>query len=112
GLKEYAALIRREPPAMYTMNAAEKEAASLIPVRKKPAPQGFGGGGGGGGQAGPGQGNRAPLAGFNAMEARNFADGRRTILDIRDAVSAEFGPLDAAKFVEFFRQLEKTGEFA
>jgi hypothetical protein len=27
-------------------------------------------------------------------------------------VSAEFGPLDAAKFVEFFRQLEKTGEFA
>jgi aminopeptidase YwaD len=111
-LKEYATLIRREAPVMYTMNAAEKEAAGLIPVRKKPAPQGFGGGGGGGGQGGPGQGNRPPLAGFNAMEARNFADGKRSILDIRDAVSAEFGPLDAAKFVEFFRQLEKTGEFA
>src|SRR5258708_24486455 len=107
-LKEYATLIRHEPPVMYTMNAAEKEAASLVPVRKKPAPQGFGGGGGGG----AGQGNRAPLAGFNAMEARNFADGKRTILDIRDAVSAEFGALDASKFVEFFRQLEKTGEFA
>jgi hypothetical protein len=96
---------------MFTMNAAEKEAAGLIPVRKKAAPEGFGGGGGGGRGAG-GQGNRPPLAGFNAMEARNFADGKRTILDIRDAVSAEFGPLDAAKFVEFFRQLEKTGEFA
>lgn len=105
-LNDYATLIRHEAPAAYTMTPADKEASGLVPVRKKPAPQGFGGGGGGGGQ-----GNQAPLSAFNAMEARNFADGKRSILDIRDAVSAEFGPLDVAKFIEFFRQLEKTGEF-
>jgi len=108
-LKEYATLIRHEAPAMYSLNPAEKEAAGLVPVRKPAASEGFVGGGGGGGGR---QGNQAPLAGFNAQEARTFADGKRTILDIRDAVSAEFGPLDTAKFVEFFRQLEKSGEFA
>lgn len=109
-LNEYATLIRHEPPAAYTMTAADKDAAALVPIRKKPAPQGFGGGAGGpGGPGGPG--NQAPLTGFNAMEARSFANGKRSILDIRDAVSAEFGPLDVAKFVEFFRELEKTGEF-
>ncbi len=105
-LNEYARIIRGGAPPAYTMNAAEKEAASLTPVRAKPAPEGFGGAGGGRGTA------QAPLTGFNAMEARSFADGKRSILDIRDAVSAEFGPIDAAKFVGFFRELEKSGEFS
>jgi hypothetical protein len=107
-LREYATLIRHDAPALYSMTTADTEAAGLVPVRKKPAPEGFGGGGQGAATAE----NQPPLAGFNAMEARNFADGRRSILDIRDAVSAEFGPLDTAKFLQFFRQLEKTGEFA
>jgi len=105
-LREYATLIRRDAPAVYNMTAADTEAAGLVPVRKKPAPEGSQGGGARDAE------NQPPLAGFNALEARNFADGRRSILDIRDAVSAEFGPLDTAKFLQFFRQLEKTGEFA
>jgi hypothetical protein len=79
-LNEYATLIRHAAPATYTMTPADKEAAGLVPVRKEPAPQGFGGGGGGaGGQGGSGQGgsvqgNQAPLSGFNAMETRSFAE--------------------------------------
>jgi hypothetical protein len=104
-LNQYAGLIRHQEPVI-TMSTVDKEAAALIPVRKKPAPEGFGGG-----RGGPGQGPQPPLTGFNAMEARSFADGKRSILDIRDAVSAEFGPLDTTKFVDFFHELEKTGEF-
>jgi aminopeptidase YwaD len=87
----------------WTPGAVENEAASLIPIRKKAAP-GFGGGGGRGGMS-------APLTGFNAQEARAFADGKRSVLDIRDAVSAEFEPLETASVLAFFRQLEKSGEF-
>ena len=49
--------------------------------------------------AGPASG----LTGFYALEAREFADGRRTILDIRDALSAEFGPVGSDKVLQFFR---------
>ena len=92
------------------LTAEEEQASKLIP-RRKPgaAPQpAFGGGGGrGGAPAGP----NALLPGSGANEARLFADGKRSILDIRDAVSAEFFPMDAAKFIEFFRELEKAGQF-
>ena len=44
-------------------------------------------------------------------EARNFADGSRSILDIRDAISAELGPIPVGKVVQFFRDLEKTGKW-
>jgi hypothetical protein len=43
------------------------------------------------------------------MEARNFADGTRSILDIRNAISAEFQPVALAKVVEYFRGLEAAG---
>jgi hypothetical protein len=42
---------------------------------------------------------------------RGFANGTRSILDIRDALEAEYGPQPADKVLEFFRGLEKTGEF-
>ena len=42
-------------------------------------------------------------------EARNFADGTRSILEIRDAISAELGPIAVSKVVQFFRDLEKLG---
>jgi len=46
---------------------------------------------------------------FVAYEALNFVDGRRTLLEIRDAVSAEYGPLPAADVEQYFRFLERLG---
>jgi hypothetical protein len=46
---------------------------------------------------------------FVPYEALNFVDGRRTLLEIRDAVSAEFGAVDAAQIEEYFRFLERLG---
>ena len=42
-------------------------------------------------------------------EALNFADGKKSILDIRDAVSAEFEPVPAAEVQQYFEFLEKLG---
>jgi len=42
-------------------------------------------------------------------EALNFVDGRRNLLQIRDAVSAEFTPVPAGHVAEFFSILEKAG---
>ncbi len=44
-------------------------------------------------------------------EARNFADGTRSILEIRDAISAELGPVKVQKVVQFFRDLEALGKW-
>lgn len=77
----------------------------MVPIRKKPAPQSGGGAGPGG------RGAEGRLVGFYASEARNFADGRQSVMEIRDAISAEFGPVETAKVLAFFRGLEKTGEF-
>ncbi len=46
---------------------------------------------------------------FVAYEALNFADGQRTLLDIRDAVSAEYGPVSAADVEQYFRFLDQLG---
>ena len=109
-VKNYSKLVAGELPEGKT-SATDEEALRLIPIRLKPAPQ-TGGGGGFGGQGGAGgPGANAPLAGFYAQEARNFANGQRSVLDIRDAISAEFGPVDTEKVTAFFRGLEKTGEF-
>ena len=85
------------------LSPSEEEASKLIPRPKPgapPQPQGFGRGG-----------PQPAVPGTGAQEARLFADGHRSILDIRDAVSAEFFPIDAAKFIEYFRSLEKSGQF-
>src|SRR5207344_3146892 len=42
-------------------------------------------------------------------EARNFADGTRSVLEIRDAISAELGPIDVERVDAFFRDLERLG---
>ena len=52
-----------------------------------------------------------PLPGYYAMEARNFADGARSILEIRNALAAEFGPVAVDDVVRFFRDAEKAGTF-
>jgi hypothetical protein len=42
-------------------------------------------------------------------ELHNFIDGTRSISDIRDAVSAEFGALPLPSVVDYFERLAKTG---
>jgi hypothetical protein len=44
-----------------------------------------------------------------AYEALNFADGKRNAQEIRDAVSAEYGPVPLEMVVEHLRALEKIG---
>jgi hypothetical protein len=43
------------------------------------------------------------------MELRNFIDGERSILDIRDAASAEFQPLDLLEVEKWVGIQEKLG---
>ena len=45
-------------------------------------------------------------------ELGNFIDGQRSISDIRDAVSAEFGPIALPVVVDYFERLAKTGAVA
>jgi hypothetical protein len=47
------------------------------------------------------------LRGNAAYEALNFVDGKRSVLAISRAVSAEYGPVSARDVLEFFRVLEK-----
>ena len=42
-------------------------------------------------------------------EVLNFADGKRNAQEIRDAVSAEFGPVPLELVVEYLKALEKIG---
>ena len=42
-------------------------------------------------------------------ELGNFIDGKRSISDIRDAVSAEFGPLPLPSVVDYFDRLATSG---
>jgi aminopeptidase YwaD len=44
-----------------------------------------------------------------AYEVLNFADGRRNAQEIRDAVSAEYGPVPMELVVEYLKALEKIG---
>ena len=44
-----------------------------------------------------------------AYEALNFADGKRNVQQIRDALSAEYGPIPVDHVVEYLRDLEKIG---
>jgi hypothetical protein len=92
---------------------AERTAARVFPSRKPgvPAqPQGPPGQQGQQGQTAGGQ--PAPaLVNYTAMEARNFADGRHSILDIRNALAAEFGPVPLDDVTRFFRDLEASGTY-
>jgi aminopeptidase YwaD len=44
-----------------------------------------------------------------AYEVLNFADGKRNVQKVRDAVSAEYGPVPMELVVEYLRTLEKIG---
>ncbi len=111
-LKQYAELIGASTVSR-TMTDEERKAARLVPVRLKPAPSSFGGGAGSGAAAGAPRADPAEASRqqYNTMEMRGFADGRRTVLDIRNALSAEYGPQPVAKVLAFFEGVAKTGEF-
>ena len=49
------------------------------------------------------------LRGYAAYEALNFANGKRSLYDISQAVSAEFGPQSIADIYGFFKILEEVG---
>ena len=44
-----------------------------------------------------------------AYEVLNFADGKRNAQEVRDAVSAEYGPVPLEMVVEYLKALEKIG---
>ena len=44
-----------------------------------------------------------------AYDVLNFADGKRNAQEIRDAVSAEYGPVPLEMVVEYLKALEKIG---
>jgi len=49
------------------------------------------------------------LPGYSSYEALNFVDGRRSVLDIARAVSAEYGPVDLEDVLSFFKLLQRAG---
>ena len=44
-----------------------------------------------------------------ALEALNFVDGKRSVQSIRDALSAEFGPVPLEPVVQYLEALETIG---
>ena len=44
-----------------------------------------------------------------AYETLNFADGKHNVQEVRDAVSAEYGPVPMELVVEYLQTLEKIG---
>jgi hypothetical protein len=105
-----AARLKVTPVDTPPLSAAETTASKLIPKRKPGTPAQPQGGGGGGGQANANAPQPA-LSGYYAMEARNFADGERSLLDVRNAIAAEFGPVSIDDVTTFFTDLEKTGAY-
>jgi hypothetical protein len=50
-----------------------------------------------------------PLDGDQRFELVNFIDGRRTVSDIRDALSAEYGPVALATVARYLEDLVRVG---
>jgi hypothetical protein len=48
------------------------------------------------------------LGRYVTYEALNFVDGKRSVLDIANAVSAEYGPVDPKAILAFLKVLEKA----
>ena len=52
---------------------------------------------------------KLPLRGNIAYETINFVDGKRSLLEIRNAVSAEYRPIELKVVEEYLRILERAG---
>ena len=55
---------------------------------------------------------RIRLRGYAAYEAVNFADGRRSIFEITQAVAAEYGPQNVVDVADYFSRLAEAGLFS
>jgi hypothetical protein len=55
---------------------------------------------------------RLKLRGYAGYEAINFADGRRSVYDITQAVAAEYGPQNIKDVAAFFNVLAEAGLFS
>lgn len=102
----------------------EIEAAGLVPTRvETPVVEAAARGGGRGGNRGGGRGNRGGgrgagggprLPGFAGMEVSNFIDGRRSALDIRNAVNSEYaleyGSISLEAVLANLRAMEASGQ--
>ena len=51
----------------------------------------------------------ASMGRFTGFEALNFVDGKRNLLEVRDLVSAEYGPMPPDVIEEYFKFLERVG---
>jgi len=49
------------------------------------------------------------LSGDETFELVNFIDGRRSVTDIRDALSAEFRPIETSQVAHYLEDLVKAG---
>jgi hypothetical protein len=94
-------------PHKLTLSAEEQELKKIIPQREEgficPLQGDYLGK-----KLGDGALKEIKLGRLAAYEALNFADGRKSILDIRNAVSAEFGPVSLQDVHDFFKILEKA----
>ncbi len=77
----------------------ERQADRLVPRRSAPTPD----------SAPSSSAGSERLGVYYALEARNYADGSRSLLEIRNAISAEFGPVPLADVVDFFSELQVSG---
>jgi aminopeptidase YwaD len=105
-----AAALGAKPAFEIALSADEQAAARLFPKVKTgapPAPPAPAPSAGTAATTAP----QPALPGYYAMEARNFADGARSVLEVRNAISAEFQPVELAKVLEYFRGLETTGSW-
>jgi hypothetical protein len=100
------------PPVLTpTLTAAETAASKLYPIHKSANPyDDFAVTGVPAGQPSMHPGRREYA--LYDEEAINFADGSRSVLDIRDAISAELGPVKVEVVETFFRDLERTGKWS
>ncbi|MFC1725806.1 M28 family peptidase [candidate division KSB1 bacterium] len=81
-----------------SLTKAEKDASKLVPVY---TPEGSGGG------SMFRRGGR--IRGFAGNELLNYADGKMNMLEIRNAVSAQFTPLKIEDVVAHYKNLEEQG---
>lgn len=54
-------------------------------------------------------GDKLPLRGNMAYEAANFINGKRSLLEIRNALIAEYGEVKLVELQEYFKILQKAG---
>jgi hypothetical protein len=95
-----------------TLTAAERAAKELIPVRVHALKGPVGGDYLRSKLASEGVEQTSPatrLGGVTTFEIVNFIDGENSILDIRNAVSAEFAPVPVEQVREYIELLVKAG---